>query len=227
MRHAILALAALAALALPVTAAAPAPAAQRPAGGEVHPVKHVYRLGEKIAIAWSGVEASGDLQFWMEPAGTPLKGYPHGSYHSDDESSGRYALESPGSGRWEVHWSILGEAGVHRGGRFRVRPPRAKHVARGHYGCYTTTTMGLTRSSLQWIEIRRGNRYRALGRSGRFRYRRATATLRMTSGPLKRRVAQFRPDRRPTTIIFRRRSNEVRGKPRIDVSDTYCYRGQQ
>lgn len=202
-------------------------AAQRPAGGEVHPVKKAYGPKEKIMIAWNGVEASGDVQFWMEPAGTPLKGYPHGSYHSDYEPSGRYALENPGPGRWEVHWSVLGESGVYLGGRFTVRPSRAKKVARGHYGCYTTTTMGLTRSSIQAIDIRPGNRYRALGGGGKFRYVRKTAALKIKSGPLKRRVAHFRPDKQPTTIIFLRRENQKRGRPLIDVSDTYCYRGEE
>ncbi|HEU4976080.1 MAG TPA: hypothetical protein VFT50_13380 [Baekduia sp.] len=201
-------------------------AAQRPASGEVHPVKAVYGLTESIDIAWSGI-VGGEVEYWMEPAGTPLEGYPHGSYHSDYEDSGHYALENPGPGTWEVHWSVLGEDGVYLGGRFTVRPPKVKRVSAGHYGCETTTTMGLTRSSMQFIAIRGHNRYTAMGRPGKFRYSRKKATLRFRSGPLKRRVAHFRPDKKPKTIVFLRRENERHGKPTIDVSDTTCYLGTE
>ncbi len=211
-------------LAVPV-AAAEGRGPKRAAGGEVHPVKKVYSLKQEIDIAWSGF-ATGEVWFWMEPAGTPLTGQAHGSYHSDYDDAGHYALRNPGPGRWEVHWSVLGEKGVYDGGRFRVRPPKGVKRARsGHYGCYTTTTMGLTRSSMQSIDVRAHNRYRAMGRTGRYRYSRSTATMRFTSGPLRKRVAQYRPDKKPTTIIFYRVANEVHGKPTIDVSDTYCYRG--
>jgi hypothetical protein len=213
--------------ALAALAVAPAAQAQRPAGGEVHPTKATYSPTQPIDVSWSGF-ATGEVYFWMEPRGTPLKGFAHGSYHSDYEESGHYALENPGPGKWEIHWTVLGEDGVYQGGPFTVRPTRVRRVSRGHYGCYTTTTLGLTRSSLQFIEIKGAHRYKALGRVGKFRYNRRTATLKMTSGPLKRRVARFRAEKKPKTIVFLRRANETkRGKPTIDVSDTYCYRGEK
>jgi hypothetical protein len=199
----------------------------RPGGGTVYPTKTVFSPKEDIDITWSDVVASSDVQFWIEPAGAPLEGYPHGSYHTDYEDSGHYALKNPGPGRWEVHWSVLAEEGVYNGGTFRVTAPSARRVAGGSYGCYTTTTMGLTRSSMGPLRIVSARKYRAMGRKGRYRYSRKSATLRFKSGPLRHRKARFRPDESPAQVVFLRRENERKGKPTIDISDTHCYRGQE
>lgn len=214
----------LAALGAALTAAVAVPSAAA-AAGSVQPTKQRYGLTEPIDISWS-VPAGNEVEFWMEPAGSPLVNSPKGSMHFDSAPTGHYALGNPGAGRWEVHWELLGEGVVQRSSAFTVGGSRAAAKVRtGHYGCYTTTTMGLTRSSIDSIDIRPGSRYRAVGGGGRYRYSAGTAKLRIASGPLRRRVARFQPGARPT-IIFRRAENERRGKPTIDVSDTYCYFGR-
>jgi hypothetical protein len=212
-----------AALAALLALAGTAPVLAAEGDAVVTTTKHKVSLKERIGIHWEG--NTGEIEIWMEPAGTPLKGYPHGSYHTDYEPSGTYRLENPGAGRWELHWDYLGENVVHRSAVFTVKAPPVKRVKGGHYGCYTTTTLGLTRSSIQFVEIRSAKRYRALGDTGRYRYKRGKAKLAFKSGPLRHRVARYEPGRE-ATLIFRRGENERRGKPTIDVSDTYCYRGR-
>jgi hypothetical protein len=65
-----------------------------------------------------------------------------------------------------------------------------------------------------------------MGETGKYRYSRGGAKLKFKTGPLRKRVARYDPfSDTKEQLIFRRTENERHGKPTIDVSDTYCYRG--
>lgn len=219
------------AAAKPKTKAAPRPAApaKRAAPAVEPPVKttkRAYRDGEKVVVRWSGFRPGTEVELWLEPVSAPLRIVPTGSMHTGYES-GRWAFPSPGPGEtWEVRYFVLGGGGkAHRGPRFEVGPSSVAAPRPGSYGCYFDDgPRGLSRSSLGALSLGPGSTYSALGGGGRYAWSRARAQLRMTSGPLKGRVAVYRQrgsDGKPA-VVFRRRANEVHGKPTLDISDTYC-----
>lgn len=93
----------------------------------------------------------------------------------------------------------------------------------GYYECYFYGDYGLQNSSLVSMRIHSATEYEALEERGRYRFDAAAGTVRMESGPLAGRVAGVRESDGKPALVFRRKDNEVDGKPTLDISDTWCY----
>jgi|GEM_PF-4986238 len=192
-----------------------------------------YRPEEPVVVDWSGLPPDHTIEFWFAKAGAALTIGPQGPYHSDGATSGSFQLPSPGPGEvWQVQWIDLSvsPAVPQRGNAFTVGGGHAK-LAQGHYGCYFYFgAMGLSRSSIQYIEVVSPSRYRTPAGAGNLTYTPSTQTVRLTSGPLRGRVAHFIPTSGFTgqaAVAFLRAQNAgPGGRPTIDVGDTYCYIGK-
>jgi hypothetical protein len=106
-----------------------------------------------------------------------------------------------------------------------ARPAPAPRA--GHYGCYFNNyPYGISRSSIQWIEIASPTTYREPRGAGSFAFDPADGRMHIKSGPLAGRIARSDHDGHgKPAITFSMDENKVNGKATIDISGTMCYLG--
>jgi hypothetical protein len=216
--------------------AAPIPSGQSPfiptAAAHMTTSKPTFAADEPITVVWEGFP-SAQMEVWYESPDAPLRSTPPAGWLMATGRAGKLDMPPANPGRtYELRYFVLADPThtPHRAARFTVGGGSMTSVATGHYGCYFDQfPHGIGRSSIQYVEVLPGNRYREPRGSGAYTPDRATATLRMTSGPLAGHVAHYRTgtNGKPALLFERGENDGAGGRPTIDVSATYCYFGQQ
>jgi hypothetical protein len=191
-----------------------------------------YAAGEPVTVVWEGFP-SAQMEVWYEAPDAPLTSTPPVSWYTATGRAGQLAMAPPNPGRtYELRYLVIADPThtPHRAARFTVGGGSMSSVATGHYGCYFNQfPRGTGRSSIQYVEVLAGGRYREPRGSGAYTPDRATATLRFSTGPLAGHVAHYQTgtNGKPALVFERAENNGAGGRPTIDVSTTYCYFGQK